>query len=122
MVLGAIGESPLAIFLLVSVGLLVAIFLAIPTTGWVSQKMADVLSFFSFSIAALGALISIISLNGSVIDTRPVLLWIRHFATLHLIRIYRMVDLTARSGLSLVDFKHCRFPRSSGSFTTFLLG
>jgi hypothetical protein len=46
MVLGAIGESPLAIFLLVSVGLLVAIFLAIPTTGWVSQKMADVLSFF----------------------------------------------------------------------------
>lgn len=47
MVLGAIGESPLAIFLLVSVGLLVAILLAIPTTGWVSQKMANVLSFFS---------------------------------------------------------------------------
>ena len=47
MVLGAIGESPLAIFLLVSAGLLVAILLAIPATDWVSQKMADVLSFFS---------------------------------------------------------------------------
>ena len=46
-VLGVLSESPLAIFLVVSVGLLVAILLAIPTTGWVSQKMANVLTFFS---------------------------------------------------------------------------
>lgn len=47
MVFAGINQSPLAIFLLVSIGLLVAILLAIPTTGWVSQKMANVLSFFS---------------------------------------------------------------------------
>lgn len=47
MIFAAIDQSPLAIFLMVSAGLLLAILLAIPASGWISQKMANVLSFFS---------------------------------------------------------------------------
>lgn len=40
-------NSFLAIFLMVAAGIVLAIFLAIPATHWVSQKMANALSFFS---------------------------------------------------------------------------
>lgn len=47
MILAAIEHGPLTIFLLVFAGLSVAIILALPASHWVSQKMANVLSFFS---------------------------------------------------------------------------
>lgn len=47
MILAITDKGPLAIFLLVSAVLIMAILLALPATHWVSQKMSNVLSFFS---------------------------------------------------------------------------
>ena len=47
MILALTIKSPLAIFFMVSAAFVVAVFLAIPTTHWVSQRMANALSFFS---------------------------------------------------------------------------
>jgi hypothetical protein len=43
----ALSHSPLAVFLVVFGVLMAAMILALPTTHWVSQRMANVLSFFS---------------------------------------------------------------------------
>lgn len=42
-----LSQSPLAAFLVIFAVLFAAIILALPTTTWVSQRMANVLSFFS---------------------------------------------------------------------------
>ncbi|MGB0326210.1 MAG: hypothetical protein ACPGJR_01640 [Akkermansiaceae bacterium] len=43
----ALNQSPMAVFLVVFAVLMAAILLALPTTHWISQRMANVLSFFS---------------------------------------------------------------------------
>jgi hypothetical protein len=47
MIVLSIKLSPQGIFLMIAVGVLIAIFLALPVTNWVSEKMANALSFFS---------------------------------------------------------------------------
>jgi len=47
MILAVTDKGPLAIFLMVSAGLVLAIGLALPATHWISQKISNVLSFFS---------------------------------------------------------------------------
>lgn len=41
------NQSPIAAFLVIFAVLLMAVLVAVPTSHWVSQKMANVLSFFS---------------------------------------------------------------------------
>lgn len=47
MILASWENSPLAAILMVFFVLIAAILLALPTTSWISQRMANVLSFFS---------------------------------------------------------------------------
>ena len=42
----ALNQSPMAVFLVVFAVLMAAMLLALPTTHWISQRMANVLSFF----------------------------------------------------------------------------
>ena len=47
MMIAAINQDPKTIFSMIAGGLLLAILLAIPAANWISQRMANVLSFFS---------------------------------------------------------------------------
>jgi len=47
MIVASLESSPLAAFLVVFFVLIASIILALPATSWISQRMANVLSFFS---------------------------------------------------------------------------